>query len=236
MKKLIYVLLALTFTTTWAQKYSKIKGNGNIITSTITTEAYESIEVTGSLEIKLIAGQEGTIAVTTDDNIQEYVKVTNNNGILNIKLEDGYYLKPKNSILVTVPVISVNGVSLVGSGEIVGDLSIKSEDFNVKLTGSGEITLDINATNTKVSLVGSGDITLNGETLNLKANLTGSGEINAHKFKAQITKVTVSGSGDASVYASQSIEATVNGSGSIDYNGNPKQTSLSENGSGSIKG
>jgi len=214
----------------------RVKGNGNITTKTHTTKDYSQINVVGFMDVKLVHGTEGTITVTTDENIQKYVKITSENGKLTIKIKNNVSIKTKKGLHITVPFTNINNVSLTGSGDILTESIIKNDAFETSLTGSGDMILELDiATTVDAKVTGSGDIKLTGKANDLEVKVTGSGDFVSKNLKAQNVQVYVSGSGDAVVYASKSIKARVNGSGDIVYYGNPETTNSKVMGSGDIE-
>jgi len=238
MKKLITLLAILTVSIAsaqWGQK--KIKGNGNFITKQITTSDYESISVAGAFYVTLVKGKEGKISIKAEENILEYILVESKNGDLQIRTEKGYNLNPTKGkrIEITVPVEEVEKVNLAGSGDIVGDFTIKVTNFKASVAGSGDIKLMIDAQTITANVAGSGDIELKGKTDNFNGNVSGSGDIKAFDLLAQKSKVAVSGSGNIRTTCSEFIEARVSGSGDIEYKGKPKKVDTKVAGSGKIK-
>ncbi len=216
----------------WGNK--KVVGNGNITTKTIKTNDYDAIKGVGSMDIHLERGTEGNITVKTDDNLQEYVEIEVDGNTLVIKTKKNYYLKTKKGIHVTVPFNDVSMIGLVGSGDIDTKDTVNAENLDVKVTGSGDIVLDVEASSVDITVTGSGDIELTGSTTNLEVSVTGSGDFKGFGLDAQVTDAKVSGSGDAKVVATKSIKARVNGSGDIDYKGNPENKDTKVSGSGDI--
>ncbi len=228
--------LALTlvgFTTATAQ-YSKVKGSGNVTTETRKTADYDMVKVQGFMDVKLEKGTEGTITITTDDNIHEYIIVEVKDGKLIIKVENKVNIQTKKGVHITVPFKDLEGVSLTGSGDVTTTDTIKSSNFETTLTGSGDMSLDVDASSVDAKITGSGDLVLAGNTNDLEIKLTGSGDFSGKSLESQNTEVYVSGSGDATVNAANSLKARVNGSGDIQYYGNPQQTDKKVMGSGDI--
>lgn len=212
----------------------KVKGNGEMVTKTRSTDSYNEIKLVGSMNVKLVSGSEGSIQVEAESNLQEYIITEVNNGTLKISTEDGYNLAPKKEILVTVPFESLNHISVTGSGDIWTQDKINAKKMEVQVTGSGDIKLDLSAETIEGKITGSGDIQLRGNSRNFECNVTGSGDFDAYELKADIVTASVSGSGDIMVYASNSLKASVSGSGDIVYKGNPERQDFNTNGSGSI--
>ena len=241
MKKSIQVLticVLLLSSASHAQwgKNQKVKGNGNVISEKIVTSSYDKIAVTGFFDVELVAGKEGNITIKGEENLIPHIKIEVVNQELKITTDKNKYISTSNgkNIIITVPFESINQVSLTGSGDISTKNTIASNSFSAKLTGSGDLKLNVECKDLDVNLNGSGDIVLIGFTDNITSNLNGSGDIKASSMKSKNATVTISGSGDNSVFCSESIYARVSGSGDIKYSGNPEKKDTKVNGSGDI--
>ncbi|MEH6771634.1 head GIN domain-containing protein [Maribacter arcticus] len=238
MKKLSVLLFTGLITLSCSAQWGKtIKGNGNNVTIERSTGDYEGIAVSGWFDVDLVAGNEGKVTLQGEENLLEYIITEVKDGKLVIKTEKGVNLKTsswKSEIRITVPVESINSVSMSGSGDIVGKTKIKSDKFSTAMSGSGDITLDIESNSLSASMSGSGDITLSGSATDFDATISGSGDIKAYNLEADNVSATVSGSADIQVTAKKSIKARVSGSGDISYRGNPEKVDTKTSGSGDI--
>ncbi|MFS4467704.1 head GIN domain-containing protein [Maribacter sp. 2210JD10-5] len=238
MKNLAALTLVLLFTVSCtAQWGKKIKGNGNETTIERSTPDYDAIAVSGWFDVDLVDGNEGELTLEGESNLLEYIKTEVKDGKLIIKTEKGINLKPSNwnsGIRITVPVESVDAISLSGSGDIVGKTIIKTNSLKTVMSGSGDITLKLDAEKVDASMSGSGDITLSGNTTHFEATISGSGDIKAFDLDADNVDATVSGSADIKVTANKMLKARVSGSGDITYKGNPEKVDTKTSGSGDI--
>jgi len=238
MKKLLSLSLVLLFTASCSAQWGKrVKGNGNVTTIERSVGEYDAIGLSGWFDLDLVAGNEGEIKLEGESNLLEYIKTEVKNGKLSIKVEKGYNLRPsswEDGIRITVPVESVNSIALSGSGDIVGKTTIKTDNFKTAMSGSGDITLDVEANSIDASMSGSGDITLNGSARDFEATISGSGDIKAYGLEADNVDATVSGSADIKVTAKKMLKARVSGSGDISYRGNPEKVDTKASGSGDI--
>lgn len=220
-----------------AQWGKKVKGNGNVVTIERTTSNYDAISVAGWFDVELVDGREGKLTLTGEENLLEYIETEVKNGKLVIKVEKGINLSPsiwKKGVLITIPVESINSVTLSGSGDIIGKKKIKTTDFESSVSGSGDVTLAIEAESISSTVSGSGNMNLSGRAKNLNIQVSGSGDVKAFDLEAEDVKVTVSGSADVKVTANKSLVARVSGSGDINYKGNPEKIDSKSSGSGSI--
>lgn len=214
----------------------KVNGNGEMTTQTRTTSDYEKVSLQGSMDLELVAGTEGKIKVEAESNLQEYILTEVENGVLKVSVEKGINLNPSRNkeIKITVPYKDIDGITLTGSGDIWNNGIISASSFEMKVTGSGDMILKVDAKDLEGTITGSGDIALSGKAQNFSCKVNGSGDFNAFDLQAENVEARISGSGDINVYASKRLEARVAGSGDIRYRGNPEQEDFKTTGSGSV--
>lgn len=238
MTKITLALALISFSFCEAQnwKQEKIRESGNQITSKRSTPEYDQIAVSGSFQVTLVAGKEGNISITGDENIISHVvtEVENNELKIYFEKKKNYYYKSK--ITIEVPFESINTIHFTGSGDIITKNTIVADNFNVHLTGSGDVILDLKTTKTTTSVAGSGDIVLSGTSTLLKGSVAGSGDLDCSKLVIENATVDVAGSGDIKVNCTKKLIAGVAGSGSIKYKGKPETIEKSVAGSGDIEG
>lgn len=238
MKKLATLSLVVLFTVSCSAQWGKkVNGNGKMVTIERSTGDYDAVAVSGWFDVDLVEGNEGDISLKGEENLLEHIITEVKDGKLVIKVEKGINLKPstwKEGIHVTVPVESINAVSLSGSGDIVGKKTLKTTSFTTSMSGSGDITLDLDASSIAASMSGSGDINLSGSTTDFDVTISGSGDIKAYELEADNVDATISGSADIKVTANKRLKARVSGSGDIHYKGNPEKVDTKTSGSGDI--
>ncbi|MEM1339518.1 MAG: head GIN domain-containing protein [Bacteroidota bacterium] len=235
-KTLTFVIAALLVTLSHAQ-WKRVKGNGKIVTVERSVGAYDYVALAGWFDVELVDGEEGELTLQGEENLLEYIKTEVKDGKLTIKQKKGVNLRPSSwneGIIITVPVESVDGVSLSGSGDIVSKTTLTSDNFKTSISGSGDITLQVEAKSIDASMSGSGDINLSGKATDFEVSVSGSGDIKAYDLSAEFVDAQVSGSADIRVTANQMLKARVSGSGDIRYKGNPKKIDTKSSGSGDI--
>tara|TARA_R110002073_G_scaffold4213_3_gene28025 strand:+ start:1245 stop:1964 length:720 start_codon:yes stop_codon:yes gene_type:complete len=236
MKKLIAVIVLIAFTgSIHAQWYGKrIKGNGNMITKTRTVSDYDAISVAGSFDVKLVAGNEGNLTIHIDENLLEYLETEVNGDNLKISWKKGVNISTHKKILITVPFVDIERVSLAGSGDVYSDDVIKATEFKISLAGSGDVKLHIAASDISSSIVGSGDVDLRGNATSIRCSISGSGDIDAYQLTSDKADVSISGSGGVKISVKDNLKARISGTGNVYYKGNPKYQDFKVSGSGSV--
>jgi len=233
LKSLTVIALLLSVATTHAQ-WKKIKGDGNITTTTRNTGDYDGLKAAGPMDFKLVQGTEGKITIEGDTNLMEYIITEVKDGKLVVRSKKDVNLKPTKTIVVTVPYQSISSVSLAGSGDMENSGTIKADDFKVALAGSGDIDLKVDADSVESSIAGSGDIQLSGSTGSLETKIAGSGDFDGSSLDSKNVDVKIAGSGDVNVVCNGTLNVRISGSGDVKYSGNPTSKDTKVSGSGSI--
>ncbi|MCL7754960.1 head GIN domain-containing protein [Polaribacter sp. Z022] len=229
-------ILMLTFTINAQDWFSnkRIKGNGNVVTVNRTTSDYDAVSVGGSFDVILVKGNVGKIKIEGEENIIPYIETEVTRDVLKIKYKKNTNIRTTRRLTITVPYKSLRSVALGGSGKISGKSLIKTNDFNVSLGGSGDITLNVDADEVKASIGGSGNINLQGTSNELTCSIAGSGSIRAYELKTDEVYANVAGSGSIKTTVKSKIKAKLVGSGSVYYKGNPTHVDSKSVGSGDI--
>jgi len=236
MKKLITLLFAVVSITTINAQSEKIKGNGKVIKKNVTTSDYDAVSVAGFFDVDLVSGTEGKIIMEGEENLIDHITFEVSDKKLRISTEKGKRLNPSmgKKVVITVPYESLNAVNLSGSGDVTSKGTIKASHFSAKLTGSGDVKLNIDAKDVEAEVTGSGNLILKGKTSSFACEVTGSGDLDAGALESMDVISKVAGSGNCKVNCTGSLQARVTGSGDINYKGDPKKKDTKVSGSGSI--
>ncbi len=237
MKKLVLLaLLATSFVNAQDWYGEKVKGNGKEVSEKRTTSEYDVISVSGPMDMTLIAGKEGDLTLLGEENLLPYIKTEVEGNTLKIYVEKKINLRPSNNkkLIITVPFDKISKVSLAGSGDIMSKDVITGESFEVRLSGSGNVSMEVNSTNLEAAIAGSGDISIKGKATNLEAKISGSGDIKCENVVSENATASISGSGDIKVNCSKKLVGRISGSGDIRYKGKPESVDKKVNGSGEV--
>ena len=119
---------------------------------------------------------------------------------------DNCHWDDDDKVNVYITVKDIAGLSVGGSGDLIGETKIITKDINLNVSGSGNMTVEVEASGDMESDVsGSGNIELRGKCKNFNSDVSGSGKV--------VMEVTATGEADLGVTGSGKIEA----SGSATY-------------------
>ncbi len=128
-------------------------------------------------------------------------------------------------VVISVTVPQIDGLSVSGSGDLSAKSGLKTEELEIKVSGSGSVVIsELNAREVSATITGSGDINIaSGQAgSELDVEITGSGSFSGEGFAARETDVKITGSGSATVWAVKELDTNITGSGNVEYRGNPE--------------
>lgn len=187
-------------------------GSGTPTKETRAVTGFDSLEVSGAVDVTVAVGSPASLEVRADDNLLSHVKSEVRGSTLHLWSEGSHTTTIGLSATVAVP--SLVGVRNDGSSDIVVT-GVEGEQLTIANQGSG-------------------DLSLAGRVDALEIVINGSGDVDATALPATHARVTINGSSDVDVHAVESLHATINGSGDVRYRGNPKDVKRQVNGSGDI--
>ena len=189
-----------------------IPGSGVSATEVRDVADFERIQLSGVGKVSIRFGEQPSVAVTTDDNLLEYLKTDVVDGVLKIRFTEN--INAKSKIEFDIIATELVGLSCSGSGsfEIEG---LDGDTFQLTMSGATSGRAD-------------------GKVQSLGVNLSGAGSLDLKELEATSAKVRVSGAGSVSVYADSKFDGSVSGVGAIDVYGEPEDVSRSVSGVGKI--
>lgn len=228
------VVAVLFLTNCEAQKYGRIKGDGNVINETREVGSFDKIGVSGSFDINLVKGKEGKIEIKIEKNLLPYLITEVENGKLKIRWKKGTNVSTNRGVDLIVHFKEINDIASSGSSDIESNDLIKTDNLEVAVSGSGNISLQVDVDELNARVSGSGDLDFKGAADNFKAAMSGSGDIEAFALQTNTANLKISGSADITISVKDELYARVSGSGDITYKGKPKIEDIKVSGSGEI--
>ena len=207
-----------------------IEGNGISRTETRDAEGFNQISSSGDFTVTVMPGNFYSVEITAESNLLPYISTNVDGKTLKIRTTGIHSLRQTEpiEIFITTPVL--NGLTLSGSG-LIETGSFMSSDFDLSVSGSGDIKTIISSDKVNANISGSGTIYMEGDALNTNFVISGSGKIKSYNLLQDQCQAVISGSGDMYVNASQFIDARISGSGRVYFVNHPiVHTSISGSG------
>lgn len=236
MKSLIIPIFALLLGTSSCydvHPWQGIEGQGPVVERKIKLDEIKGITVPGSAKVYLTQGNHQEVKIEGQENIIDNLNTTVTGEIWRIENKRPVWRHETLKIYITLEQLRMIRIS--GSGDVTTTNRFENlKDLEIKVSGSGDLDLDIEADDVYTRVSGSGDIILRGKADRLDSGISGSGQVNALDLEVRTADVNISGSGNMELHVTDRLTAHVSGSGNVYYSGNPSiDTSVS--GSGHVR-
>lgn len=209
-----------------------VGGSGDVVSEARDVSGFGEIALKGSGTVNLEVTGSESLTIEADGNLMEYLETDVRDGRLELGATRS--IRPTQDVVYTITAISLDGVSISGSGTI-NVVGVVGDRFDVEISGSGSFDApDVQLGSVMVSIGGSGDVELVGTADHLELSVSGSGTYSGEDLIAATGDVTISGSGKAVVNVTDSLQVEISGSGNLDFFGDPT-LDASTSGSGRIQ-
>jgi hypothetical protein len=201
--------------------------NAQVRTEKRNTDPFTEISLRIKADLFYVHGNEHSIEITGDDRTMDKViaEVDGRKLIIHFSLEDRWlnsFTPEKLKIIVVSP--EINGLSVLGSGNIIAEKPIETRNLELTIAGSGDIRLNqISCQYIETNISGSGNLMLSepSTTKEIKINIAGSGDLFTPNLSSEAAYILIAGSGDCELAVSSYLDAKIFGSGNINYIGEP---------------
>ena len=213
-------------------------GEGPIETVTLNVPAFNAIVLKNSADVIITPGATQEVKVSGELNLIDLLDTDVEDGVWDIRFTKCVRNMDDMTIYITVP--ELVAVEVDGSGDIKGNGLFATQNFDAEISGSGDIDIDVDATEISATIDGSGDLMMNLNADRLFSTISGSGDLElegiaalhdhsvrgsgstfAFDLKSYECVVSVSGSGDSRVSVEDKLKVSIDGSGNVYYKGNP---------------
>lgn len=228
---LALLLLAITFASC-SKEYPCVRGSNHTTTQSINLTSFEGVDFRLPGHVQVVKGNTHSVSIKASDNHIGIIRaqVRGNNLVIDT---DNRCLK-NTTIEITVTTPSLKFLRVAGSGNIVSMDDFTSDEWELRVDGSGSVTAKTNGNKLAANVSGSGMIQLQGSIDDFSPVISGSGDIKAYNLAAENVEARISGSGKIQTTVSQLLEVTISGSGDVFYKGNPAAVNTSISGSGRL--
>jgi hypothetical protein len=223
------MLLTLIISSVKAQT----KGNGNVTIQEREVSAFDAIKVGCAINLIVSQGDQQSVKVQTDENLQGRIITKVSGGTLNLSC-DNVNNATKMDVFVTA--VKLTKLEASGASKVTTETTLKSDDFGLYLSGAAKATMNIEtgtftnetsgAANCTLTLVaktanteisGAGNMIMKGTAGEHTTTISGAGNLKALEFITDYTTADVSGAGNAKIMARKQLKADLSGAGSLTY-------------------
>ena len=208
-------------------------GSGNLETEEYAFTNFTKVEISSAFKFEIQQSSSYNISVTADDNVMEYVQVSQVGQTLKIGLGTVTWFGPK--ILrasVTMPELRGLTVSGASRGDIY-DFS-STEDLDITVSGASRVNGDITAGNVEFRISGASTIQLEGSANDMVAGVSGASRFNLDDFTVNNADVDFSGASSGTINLSGRLDADLSGASKLWYIGEPIMGTINTSGASTL--
>lgn len=197
---------------------NRINGEGDLVKKEIQIEQFSGVSLGFSGDIILTQGNTQKVVVEGQQNIIDNIKRVVKDGTWKVNYEKNVGKAKPVTVYITIPTLDYAAVS--GSGNLTSDGHFRNlGNLKVRISGSGDIELGVDARDVSSSISGSGGIRLEGAADSNEVHISGSGDIYASSFSVNDCSISISGSGNCKVKVERNLDVRISGSGDVSYSG-----------------
>lgn len=238
-KGLLLFLLPVVLITTTSCKRSIVKGSGASTTETRNVQQFTAITVEAPVKTVITVDElatTNTLSIEGYQNLLPLIRTEIKGNTLRVYTDEYVHFDTDKDVVVKISLPLLTDLAINGAGEATIAGNVKSDKFNLDITGAGDVTIDnINANTLVADLSGAGSLNIrNGNVNNAVFEVTGAGEVTSFPLVAKQVKAEVTGAGDVEIHVTEKLDADITGVGNISYKGHPAITQ-NVTGAGSIE-
>ena len=204
---------------------------------------FTGVSVSSGIKVNFTQGNNQSVVVDTDPNLQEYISTQVENGILVISVQNKNNRKLNfKKLLVTVEAPQLSSVR-VSSGSLFTTLNtINENDFQANISSGANLNADLNIRNkTNVSISSGSSMRMDVKTKNFQLagssgssstvvgnaenttfSLSSAASCNAQDLSSKNATASASSGASLKINTTENLTATASSGASIRYKGNPR--------------
>jgi hypothetical protein len=196
------------------------EGNHDVRGESRRAEGFDQIVSSGDYKVFVKQGEAYGVEVWAESNLLPLIETEVIDHRLIIRTRGLHRLLQNHPIEVFVTTPVLNGLLLSGSGMIKTG-RFTSEQFNVILSGSGDIDSQVSTHLMSGHVSGSGNVYLQGDATRGRFVISGSGKIKSFGSRQRNCEAIILGSGNMYLNSVETIDARITGSGQVLYINHP---------------
>ena len=208
-------------------------GSGNLETEQYAFANFTRVEISSAFEFEIKQSGSYSVNVTADDNVIDYVQVSQDGQTLKIRLVTVPSLRLVTlRALVTIP--QLRGLAVSGaSGGSVSEFS-STEGLNITVSGASRVTGDITAGNAEFEVSGASTVRLEGSADNMTARVSGASLFSLDDFTVNNAQANISGASTGTINLDGRLDANVSGASTLLYIGDPVMGTINVSGASTL--
>jgi Putative auto-transporter adhesin, head GIN domain len=212
---LIAALLATGMAALGCDTQARVRGSGTPATAERPVSGFDTVEVSGALDVRVTRAPAFSVKVTADDNIVPLILTERRDNTLQVRTKGGQ----RYDALARQPRIEVTMPSIT----------------RLEATGASTITASgVDAPSLDIEASGASTVEATGRAERLELNASAASRLRLADLIARTAEVRASGASSIEVQVSDTLAGQVSGASSVQYRGQPR-LSVESSGASSVR-
>ena len=206
--------------------FSQEKGSGPISKQERLVGNFNAIKIGGAADIILMQGEEQSVVVETNANIQDRVEVNVRNNTLEVRLDN---IKKYDVLKLYITAVEIERIQLSGASDLRAIDTISGENLHLIASGASDIKMLVAYNNIVTKATGASVVRLDGTSVSHSIEARGASEVKAKSLLTTTTTINASGASSCFVNAKNSLTYQVSGASDVSYVGKPQSVIVESN-------
>lgn len=207
---------------------AQVVGNGEITKQSHSIDDFDAVKVDGARTVFITQGDEFSVEVETDSNIQPFVTVEVKNSTLIFGFSSNKIKKYKVlNFHVTAP--NYKSIKVGGASDVKSVGSLSGDNLEVIVSGASDVDLDINYKSVVSRVSGASDVTIKGMAVSSLIESSGASDFHGKNLIATSSVISASGASTCFVNAKSNLTYEVSGASEVKYVSTPGTVVVKKN-------
>jgi hypothetical protein len=209
-------------------------GSGVLVTREYSMDSFTEVVVSGPFEAEISQGQDYSVAVTVDDNMERYLDVEMRGSVLHIGFDAPSLLR-ETTLRARVTMPDLRALEASGASRVSMEGFRPTSRFDMTVSGASMVKGELNADDLTLRISGASTVTLDGSAGDADIEVSGASRARLEELLLRDVEVEASGASSAALNLTGRLNADASGASSITYTGNPTLGRISESGASSVR-
>ncbi|HUF60979.1 MAG TPA: head GIN domain-containing protein [Verrucomicrobiales bacterium] len=211
-----------------------ITGSGALVSKEYPLSEFSRVAASNAFQVEITRTPQHSVIVTVDDNLVDYLDVTQSGETLRIGLEPNVNVR-KATLNAEITMPALSGVDISGAVRTTIAGFSSGGPFDAELSGATNLRGDIQNGDARFVISGASKLELQGSAAKLEVSASGASEAQLGEYLSSDAVIEVSGASNAIVHTTGALEAEATGASSVRYVGQPGEVKRRISGASSVE-
>jgi hypothetical protein len=218
------------------RKLMQVQGNGILAVREQSVSSFTRLHLSVRGTVELVQGDEEKVLIEGDDNLLDYLLVTNAGRTLYVTTEDKLRSPAYTQLRVRVYLRQLDQLDVAGQGDVhCATALVVPGPLTVKVQSEGNTDLHLETGVLTLNAACQGRLTLRGTVGEANIKTTSQGDLDASELRAGQLKLRNMSEGNVELFATDTIAIQHLGQGYVHYAGPARLTDVRQYGEGEVK-